>query len=88
MAEEENIYIIPLRRTFLKIPRWKRSKAAMKEIRRFLAKHNHTNEDKVYLSPSINQKIWERGAEKPPSTIRVRTIRSEDGEVDAELVAD
>lgn len=88
MVKEENIYTIPLRRTFVKIPRWKRSKAAIKEIRRFIARHSHTNEDKVYLSKSINQKIWERGAEKPPYVIRVRTIKSEDGEVDAELVAD
>ncbi|HIH40170.1 MAG TPA: 50S ribosomal protein L31e [Halobacteria archaeon] len=88
MVEEENIYIIPLRKTVLKIPKWERSKAAMKEIRRFIARHNHTEEDKVFLSRSINQKIWEKGAERPPSAIRVRTIRSEDGEVDAELVAD
>lgn len=88
MAEEEIIYIIPLKKSVLKIPKWKRSKAAMKEIRRFLAKHNHTEEDKVFLSQSINHKIWEKGAERPPNNIRVRTIRSDDGEVDAELVTD
>ncbi|RZN69392.1 MAG: 50S ribosomal protein L31e [Candidatus Methanolliviera hydrocarbonicum] len=88
MVEEERIYTIPLRKAFLKAPRWKRSNKAIKEVRKFLARHMKTSEEKVYLDASINEKIWERGSQKPPSKIRVRTIKSEDGEVETELVSD
>jgi large subunit ribosomal protein L31e len=39
----------------------------------------------VKLDKTINEKIWERGTEKPPLSIRVRAAKFEDGEVQAEL---
>ena len=84
MAEklEEHIYIIPLRDS-RRAPRWKRSNAAIKAVRKFLAKHMKSGE--VKLDRSINEKVWARGAEKPPSKIRVRAMKMEDGQVQAEL---
>jgi large subunit ribosomal protein L31e len=84
MAEklEEHIYIIPLRDS-RRAPRWKRSNAAIKDVRKFLAKHMKSGE--VKLDRSINEKVWARGAEKPPSKIRVRAMKMEDGQVQAEL---
>lgn len=84
MAEklEEHIYIIPLRDS-RRAPRWKRSNAAIKDVRKFLAKHMKS--DEVKLDRSINEKVWSRGAEKPPSKIRIRAMKMEDGQVQAEL---
>ena len=34
------------------------------------------------------RKAWERGIQKPPSRIRVRAVKLEDGTVEAELVGE
>jgi large subunit ribosomal protein L31e len=84
MAEkmEERIYIIPLREA-RRMPRWKRSNGAIKDIRNYLAKHMKSED--VKIDRSINERVWSRGAEKPPSKIRVRAMKMEDGQVQAEL---
>ena len=87
MAEvlKEQIYVIPLR-AVKRAPRWKRSETAMTDIRSFLMKHMKCESKEVKLDPSINLRIWERGSEKPPSRVRVRAMKMEDGIVQAELV--
>ncbi len=84
MAEkmEERIYIIPLR-DVSRSPRWKRCNTAVKDIRKFLGKHMKS--DDVKLDRTINEKVWEHGSEKPPRKIRVRAMKLEDGQVQAEL---
>jgi large subunit ribosomal protein L31e len=84
MAEnlQEHIYIIPLRDT-RRAPRWKRSNTAIKDIRKYLAKHMKSED--IKLDRSINEKVWERGAEKPPTKIRIRAMKMEDGQIQAEL---
>jgi large subunit ribosomal protein L31e len=78
----EQIYIIPLR-DVKKAPRWKRSNRAIKEIRSYLSKHMKSEE--IKLDKSINEMIWKQGSEKPPRKIRVRAMKFEDGQVQAEL---
>lgn len=84
MAEQmqERIYVIPLRDA-RRMPRWKRANGAIKDIRKFLARHMKSED--VKLDKTINERIWNRGSEKPPSKIRVRAIKMEDGQVQAEL---
>jgi large subunit ribosomal protein L31e len=41
--------------------------------------------DNVKLDKTINEKVWSRGSEKPPSKIRIRAMKMEDGQVQAEL---
>ena len=84
MAEklQEHIYIIPLRDA-RRAPRWKRSNAAIKDIRKYLAKHMKSED--VKLDKGINEKVWERGSTKPPTKIRIRAMKMEDGQVEAEL---
>jgi large subunit ribosomal protein L31e len=79
---KEQIYIIPLR-DVQHTPRWERGKRAMKAIRDFLARHMKS--DEIKLDQSINEAIWERGSHKPPSRIRVKAMKFEDGQVQAEL---
>jgi large subunit ribosomal protein L31e len=79
---EEQIYIIPLR-AVKRSPGWKRSNTAIKDIRKFLSRHMKSED--VKLDRSINERVWERGSSKPPSRIRVRAMKFEDGQVQAEL---
>jgi large subunit ribosomal protein L31e len=79
---KEQIYVIPLR-DVKRAPRWKRSNKAVKDIRAFLVKHMKSED--VKIDRSINEKVWERGSEKPPRKIRVRAMKFEDGQVQAEL---
>jgi large subunit ribosomal protein L31e len=79
---KEQIYIIPLR-DVQHTPRWERGKRAMKAIRDYLARHMKSEE--IKLDQSINEAVWERGSHKPPSRIRVRAMKFEDGQVQAEL---
>jgi len=89
MAEDiikEQIYTIPLRGVKV-VPRWKRANKAMALIRAYLERHMKADTEMIKLDKSINERIWERGCEKPPSFIRVRAAKYADGEVQAELAA-
>jgi large subunit ribosomal protein L31e len=79
---KEQIYVIPLR-DVQHTPRWERGKRAMKAIREFLA--HHMKSEEIKIDPSINEAVWARGSHKPPSRIRVRAMKFEDGQVEAEL---
>ena len=79
---KEHIYIVPLREV-KRSPRWKRGNTAIKDIRKFLERHMKSQD--VKLDRSINEKVWERGSEKPPRKIRIRAMKFEDGQVQAEL---
>lgn len=78
----ERIYTIPLR-AVKKAPRWKRSNRAIAVVKEYLKQH--TKYEDIVLDAAINEKIWERGSQKPPSKIRVRVTEEED-RIKAELV--
>ncbi|MAG60359.1 50S ribosomal protein L31e [archaeon] len=79
----ERSYTIPLRREFLKVPRYKRAKKATAAIKQFLTKHMKS--DKIKVGTSINEKVWENGMRNPPSKVRVQVVKDEEGTVTAEL---
>lgn len=79
---KEQLYVIPLGGV-KRVPRWRRSAKAMKDIRAFLGKHMKSED--VRLAQNINERIWARGTEKPPGRVRVRAMKLEDGQVQAEL---
>ena len=81
----ERVYTLRLKHKMKRYPRWLRSKKAVKYIRKFLVRHMKAEEDKIKIDASINEKIWERGAQKPPSKIRIRAVKFDDGVVEAEL---
>ncbi|WP_290900332.1 50S ribosomal protein L31e [Ferroglobus sp.] len=82
----ERVYSIRLKHKMKRYPRWLRAKKAIRYVRRFLSKHMKTDEDKIRLDTKINEKIWERGAQKPPTKIRIRAVKFDDGVVEAELL--
>ncbi len=79
---EERIYTIPLK-AVKKAPRWKRSNRAIALIREYLMKH--TKSEYIMIDTAINEKVWARGSQKPPSKIRVKVTEEED-RIRAELV--
>jgi len=81
----ERIYNIPLRREWLKAPRWRRSKKAVSAIRAFLQKH--TKAKTVKLSKWINEEVWASGGKTPPSKLSIKVdIDKEKSLAKAELV--
>ncbi len=87
MAKEvmERVYTIRVKHRVKKYPRWLRSQKAIRMIRKFLSRHMKTSEENVKIDASINEKIWERGAQKPPTKIKIRAVKFDDGIVEAEL---
>jgi large subunit ribosomal protein L31e len=95
MVEElERIYTIPLTVTKI-VPKTKRAPRAIKEIREFVKRHmmEETSTDtkdkkppkEVWVDHKLNELIWSRGIERPPSKIRVKAIRFEDGLIEVSL---
>jgi large subunit ribosomal protein L31e len=84
MEEIERIMTIPLRKV-KNVPRTKRANKAVKEIRAYVVRHMKTNEDQVWIDTKLNELVWERGIQKPPSSIRVKALKFEDGLVEVSL---
>lgn len=76
---EEKIYVVPLRKT-KRAPRQKRAARAVKLLREFIERHTKSKE--IKLNQNLNQKLWERGMKHPPSRIRVRVVKQDDGSVE------
>jgi len=79
MAEQKQIsereYVIPLRREWTKVPRYKRTSKSVKAVKEFIAKHMKVPDrdlDKVKLDIYLNNEMWYRGARKPYSKIKVK----------------
>ena len=79
---EERIYVIPLGDA-KQAPHQRRARMAAKIVREFLRRHMKS--DEVKLDLKLNRKVWERGAGHPPSSIRVRAVKQDDGSVEASL---
>lgn|SRR3989338_1092960 len=80
---EERIYTIPLRKEFLKAPRYKRTAKAAKALREFLIKHMKS--ENVKIGKYLNKEIWKHGAKNPPGKVQVKVTKDDDL-VKAELI--
>jgi large subunit ribosomal protein L31e len=72
----ERIYVIPLRKEWLKSARVGRANRSVNTVKSFLARHMHAED--VQISRGINDALWARGAKKPPGRIKVKAKK--DGE--------
>jgi len=90
---EERTYTIPLGKALIMPPR-KRAPRAMHMIRAFIIKHmkiptRAEEEDeeapKVTITKEVNERIWDKGIEKPPRKIRVRATKDDEGNVTVHL---
>ncbi len=74
----EREYTIPLRNEWRKVANYRRTGRAVKEIKKFIARHMKVPDrdvDKVKLDIYLNNEIWFRGKQKPPAKIKVRVRR-------------
>ena len=85
MADLERTYTIPLRREWLRVPRYKRAKRTIHAVQNFLKRHMRAELENVKLGNSINLEIWKHGIRNPPSRIRITTRKDDKGIVYAEL---
>ena len=85
---EERFYTIPLRKAWIS-PRKKRAPKATRIIKKFVLKHmkvrtepdEEEEPERLVIDNEVNEKIWERGIEKPPRKIRVKVIKDKEGVV-------
>ena len=78
----EREYVIPLRKEWVKVPRYKRTSKSVKAVKEFIAKHMKVQErdvKKVKIDPYLNNELWFRGSKKPPIKIKVRAKK--EGEI-------
>lgn len=74
----EREYIIPLRKEWLKVPMYRRSRRAVDAIKKFLAKHMKVEDrdvNKVKLDVYFNNEIWFRGRTNPPAKVKVKAVK-------------
>ncbi|HOT07152.1 MAG: 50S ribosomal protein L31e [Methanosaeta sp. PtaB.Bin039] len=83
----EHIYTVPLGGAKA-VPRWRRSKRAMEELKAFLSRNMKAPVDKIKIDNGLNEVIWARSNEKPPLQVRVKAVKFEDGGVEAEFAGD
>ncbi|WP_026152854.1 50S ribosomal protein L31e [Methanocaldococcus villosus] len=72
----ERIYTISLRDVINRSTRKKRAPRAIKKIKEFLKRHMKA--ENVKIDNKLNEKIWERGIEKPPARVRVKAVKEGD----------
>ena len=87
-AETKNLereYIIPLRRTWLKSPKHKRAKKAIRAVKEFLSRHMKAEFDDVKVGKWLNNELWRKGITSPPAKVKVKVTKDEKGIVRAEL---
>ena len=84
MDELERTITIPLRATKME-PRTKRAKRAVKEVRENIMRHMKVDAEHVWIDQELNEKLWERGIQNPPSKITVHAVKFDDGLVEVSL---
>lgn len=84
MADKiERIYTIPLRKEYLKVPRYRRAEKASRALRAFLIKHMKSEDIKI--GSFLNEHIWLHGMKNPPHHVKVNAVKLPNNIVYAEL---
>jgi len=87
----EREYIIPLRREWVKVPRYRRTERAIKAIRTFVMRHmklyctEQEAKKLVKIGRWLNEELWSRGIRKPPAKVHVKAKKYADNRVEVEL---
>lgn len=76
-------YTIPLRKEWLKTPKYRRAKKAIRAIKEFLIKHMKS--ENIKIGKFINLRIWKDGIKNPPGKIKINVSKDDEGLVKAEL---
>ncbi|TFG02465.1 MAG: hypothetical protein EU540_01445 [Promethearchaeota archaeon] len=73
---DERLYNIPIVKA-RRGPRKKWAKKSIRYLREYLDRH--FKPESLIISQEVNEKIWERGAQKPPRKLKVRATKNIDG---------
>lgn len=73
---DERIYTIPLAKA-RNGPRNKWAKKSIRYLREYMERH--FKPESLIISQEVNEKIWERGIQKPPRKLKVRATKNIDG---------
>ena len=66
---DEKIYTVPLRKGFLKAPKYARTGKAVKVLKSYLLKHL---KKEVKIGKHLNLELWKDGRKNPPGKIKIR----------------
>jgi len=81
----ERTYNVPLRKEWLKAPKYRRTKKAVTALTEFAAKHMKTDITKVKIGKQVNLHMWKDGIKNPPHHVKVNMIKDDEGIVKVEL---
>ena len=85
----EREYIVPLRKEWLKVPKYKRANKAVKALKQFIARHMKIYDrdlEKIKIDIILNNEIRFRGMKKPPARIKVKAKKYDNDIVRVELI--
>ena len=83
MARVERVYNVPLRKEWLKVPKYQRAAKAIRALRSFVLRHMKTEE--AVIGPFVNQEVWSHGIRNPPHHVKINAVKEDDGTVVIEL---
>jgi large subunit ribosomal protein L31e len=78
----EREYVIPLRKKYQHVARYKKTPKAIKTVKEFLARHMNVRDrdlKKIKLDKFLNETLWMNGIKNPPHKIKVKAIK--EGEI-------
>ena len=74
------VYTVPLKKAWRR-KKSRRAEAAMKFLRKFIARHMKTKEENVKIDNKVNEAVWAKSINNPPRRIRVKAEKYDDGTV-------
>ena len=83
MAELTRTYIVPLRKEWLKTPRYLRANKAARALTIFVRKHMKSED--VRLTNEVNNALWSRGIKNPPHKLHVDVKKDDKGMVRVQM---
>jgi large subunit ribosomal protein L31e len=84
---EERIYTVPLSKAWIS-PRTRHSPRAIRILKSFVMRHMKIDDESIKITNEVNEKIWDRGIQKPPRKIKVRITKDSEGIVTVHLAGD
>ncbi len=78
---DEREYVVPLRKQWLKVPKYRRAEKAVKALKEFLAKHLRVEDRdirKIKLDHFLNEEVWAKGMRKPFHKIKVKVKKDKE----------
>ncbi len=82
MTEIDRIYVIPLRKEWMKVSRSSRANRSISTIKNFVKRH--TKSKVIKISHEVTEAVFKRNIKKPPAKIKVR-IRGDENLINVDL---